>query len=79
MNKRSIKKFKNLNGKYVHKKNKTEIIEEKQEEIVEEKIEVKNEQPYTPKISPFQLVVIKLPWYKRAIRSLLGLLGCYYE
>lgn len=63
INKRKINLYKTLENRYTHRKN---IIKEEKEEN-------------KSKIGPFQLVVIKLPWYKRAFRSLLGFLGYYYE
>ena len=62
-------------------------IDEKSEKIEETKKEEKSkkdaffieEKPKIEKVGPFQLVVIKLPWYKRAVRSLMSFLGFYYE
>lgn len=73
INKRKIILYKTLENRYIHKKNieNKEVI--KKETIEEEKIEKKNI------IGPFQLVVIKLPWYKKLFRSFLGFLGYYYE
>lgn len=84
INKRKIKLVITLEGKYIHKKsiesnssNVKPLAEVVKEEIQENNLFGKNISK--PKISPFQLVVIKLPWYKRAIRSLLNLFGLYYE
>lgn len=85
INKRKIKSIKTLNGKFLHKKmtNSISAIEvEKSEEINKEEIQENNKLSKKEtkfKISPFQLVVIKLPWYKRAVRSLMSFLGLYYE
>lgn len=35
--------------------------------------------PKTNIVGQFQLVVIKLPWYKKIYRSFLGFLGLYYN
>ncbi len=63
INKRKIKNIKKIEGKYKHEKK--QIIKE---EVKEENI-----------IGKFQLVVIKLPWYKKAWRSLKNFLGFGYE
>jgi len=73
INKRQVKSYKTLENKYIHRKN----IEKSNTENIEVEKPKKEEKRST--ISPFQLVVIKLPWYKRAFRSLLGFLGYYYE
>lgn len=86
INKRKIKCMKTLNGKFLHNKSTSNIPSEKvnldpkiiQNEIVNNNITQEKKEPKF-KISPFQLVVIKLPWYKRAIRSFMNLFGLYYE
>ncbi len=89
-NKRKVKNAKTLEGKYIYKimlEKKEDKIDEKSEKIEETKKEEKSkkdaffieEKPKIEKVGPFQLVVIKLPWYKRAVRSLMSFLGFYYE
>lgn len=86
INKRKIKNKKTLNGKRILKK----FLEEEKEQISKEKpktqispfVQVKVEKNKQERaVSPFQLVVIKIPWYKKAIRSLFNWLGFgyYYE
>ena len=86
INKRRIKSFKTLEARYVHKKNKMqeqtqENIVEVQENVNDNKENVlKNENETKTKnnlVGTFQLVVVKLPWYKKAWRSLIGFLGFY--
>ncbi len=79
--KRKIKSFKPLEGGYIHKKEKIKIIETKTiiEPKMEEIQETKKEQKNIGSVGQFQLVVIKLPWYKKAFRKLMGFLGLIYE
>ncbi|MDE5830620.1 MAG: hypothetical protein K2H53_02860, partial [Clostridia bacterium] len=64
-----------------HKNNECVSFEErsKKDTFLEETELNEEENTYTSKVGPFQLVVIKLPWYKRAFKSLMGFLGLNYE
>lgn len=58
-------------------KNLTE--ESKKDAFSDGEYELKNGNIYKSNVGPFQLVVIKLPWYKRAFKSLIGFLGFKFE
>ena len=75
-NKRKIKEYKTIEKRYIHKKNAENIETQAEATNIEEK-EKKEEKKNT--ISPFQLVVIKLPWYKKVFRSFMNFLGYYYD
>lgn len=81
VNKRKIKKSRTLEGRRVHKKTKQEVIEKvKKDEPIGAFVQVKkDEKDIIRKVSPFQLVVIKVPWYRKVMRSLMSLFGYYYE
>ena len=86
INKRRIKSFRSLENTYIHKITKTDDLnrdkEEKVEIIQEEKSKkdiLVEENNFTSTVGPFQLVVIKLPWYKRLSRSIKSFLGLSYD
>lgn len=87
--KRKIKIYKILEIKHLHKKQKiTKFVQVKPCKTKNEKIEKtkkdknlegdlgKEKSKFT--VSKFQLVVVKIPWYKKAFRSVLGFFGLYY-
>lgn len=87
-NKRRIKNAKTLEARYVHKKTKINVqIAEENAIKVEESTNkdngeniVKIGQQTNKKpnvVGTFQLVVVKLPWYKKAWKSLIGFFGIY--
>ena len=84
INKRKIKNKKTLEGKRIHKKkeNKEQICQEEPKEQISPFVQVNVQKSKNlSKVNPFQLVVIKVPWYKKAIRSLFNWFGFgyYYE
>lgn len=84
-NKRKIKNRKTLEGRYLKGKLKVEDINKFNNEVKEEKeskeakkdVSVEKKEK-SNKVGPFQLVVIKLPWYKRMVKSIIGFFGFGY-
>lgn len=77
-----IKSAKTLGGKYIHEKIKKEDYRKNKKSELEEKTKKDTfleEEKMKTEVGPFQLVVIKLPWYKKAFRKLASFLGLYYE
>ncbi len=79
-NKRKIKKATTLQGRHIHKKHVEVVnIEKNTMEKEEIKKDTKNEENKSSMaVGQFQLVVIKIPWYKKLIRSFMGFLGFGY-
>ena len=72
-NKRKVFKAKTLQGKYIKYKN------VKKEEVSTEVVTpVKVEMPKPNPVTSFKLVVVKLPWYKKVIRSIKNFFGFGY-
>lgn len=84
--KRKIKIALTLEGKHIQRKTNLEKIEENIDKVEIEKTENLTEETKkdtffesTNTVGPFQLVVYKLPWYKKAFRSLVKFLGFKLE
>ncbi len=72
-NKRKIYKVKTLQGKYIKYKN------IKRKEVTSTPVTpIKVETPKVNPVTSFKLVVVKLPWYKKVIRSIKGFFGFGY-
>lgn len=77
-NKRKINRAKTLQVKHIQRKIKvgafvqvnSENIKKQETDLIGKKTNI---------VGQFQLVVVKLPWYKKVYRSLLGFLGFYYN
>lgn len=78
INKRKIK----LNRAFEAKKRYKKIKKVKQKNIIEPIgpfVQVKVEKKKSKiNVSPFQLVVVKIPWYRKVLRSFMGWFGYYY-
>ena len=81
INKRKIKMYKQLKGKKNYKKIKKEKKEKENQRIkISPFVQVKvGKKEKTKKVSPFQLVVVKIPWYRRAMRNIMSYFGYYYS
>ncbi len=96
VNKRKIRIFLTLEGKYIQKKDEIKKLENdiievenyevkklteksKKDTFFENTEATKKEEIYKNTVGPFQLVVYKLPWYRKAFRSLAKFLGFKLE
>ena len=75
-NKRKINRCTSLNGTYIHKKMKEQYIQNNESNIDEDL--PKKEPIFSNPVGAFQLVVVKLPWYKKLFRSFMGFFGFGY-
>lgn len=55
------------------------VEESKKDVFIESKENKEGRSVYKSNVGPFQLAVIKLPWYKRAFKSFIRFLGLNYE
>lgn len=81
INKRKIRTAKTLENRYIRRKYRVgKFVKVTKNNKKTKSIEKsKKDKKIGAVPGAFQLVVINIPWYKKAYRKLMGLLGLYYE